>query len=65
MDRDLDHHHLDLPANVATCLNPSLEYAFVKIGDEYHLMAAVLVGIHHESLPYRGLRGSGAPRSRL
>ena len=28
-----------LPANVATCLNPSLEYAFVKIGDEYHLMA--------------------------
>ena len=33
-----------LPANVATCLNPSLEYAFVKIGDEYHLMAAGLVG---------------------
>ena len=32
-----------LPANVATCLNPSLEYAFVKIGDEYHLMAAGLV----------------------
>ena len=32
-----------LPANVATCLNPSLEYAFVKIGDEYHLMAASLV----------------------
>ena len=32
-----------LPANVATCLNPSLEYAFVKIGDEYHLTAAGLV----------------------
>ena len=32
-----------LPANVATCLNPSLEYAFVKIGDEYHLMASGLV----------------------
>ena len=32
-----------LPANVATCLNPSLEYAFVKIGDDYHLMAASLV----------------------
>jgi isoleucyl-tRNA synthetase len=32
-----------LPANVATCLNPSLEYAFVKIGDEYHLMATGLV----------------------
>ena len=32
-----------LPANVATCLNPSLEYSFVKIGDEYHLMAAGLV----------------------
>ena len=32
-----------LPANVATCLNPSLEYAFVKIGGEYHLMAAGLV----------------------
>ena len=32
-----------LPANVATCLNPGLEYAFVKIGDEYHIMAADLV----------------------
>ena len=32
-----------LPANVATCLNPNLEYAFVKIGGEYHLMAAGLV----------------------
>ncbi len=32
-----------LPANVATCLNPNLEYAFVKIGDEYPLMAAGLV----------------------
>ena len=32
-----------LPANVATCLTPSLEYAFVKIGDEYPLMAAGLV----------------------
>ncbi len=32
-----------LPANVATCLNPSLEYAFVKIGDEYHIMATDLV----------------------
>ena len=32
-----------LPANVATCLNPSMEYAFVKIGDEVHIMAAGLV----------------------
>ena len=32
-----------LPANVATCLNPDIEYAFVKIGDEYHIMAAGLV----------------------
>ncbi len=31
-----------LPANVATCLNPGLEYAFVKIGGEYHIMAADL-----------------------
>ena len=32
-----------LPANVATCLNPNLEYAFVKIGDVYHIMARELV----------------------
>ena len=32
-----------LPANVATCLNPNLEYAFVKIGDDYHIMARELV----------------------
>ena len=32
-----------LPANVATCLNPNLEYAFVKIGDAYHIMARQLV----------------------
>ena len=32
-----------LPANVATCLNPDIEYAFVKIGDDYHIMAADLV----------------------
>jgi isoleucyl-tRNA synthetase len=32
-----------LPANVATCLNPNLEYTFVKIGSEYHIMAAELV----------------------
>lgn len=32
-----------LPANVATCLNPNLEYAFVKVGDAYHIMAAELV----------------------
>ena len=32
-----------LPANVATCLNPDIEYAFVKIGDDYHIMAAELV----------------------
>ena len=31
-----------LPANVATCLNPNLEYAFVKIGDAYHIMAREL-----------------------
>lgn len=32
-----------LPANIATCLNPNLEYAFVKIGDAYHIMARELV----------------------
>ena len=32
-----------LPANVASCLNPNLEYAFVKIGDAYHIMARELV----------------------
>ena len=32
-----------LPANVATCLNPNLEYAFVKIGEAYHIMARELV----------------------
>ena len=32
-----------LPANVATCLNPNLDYAFVKIGDAYHIMARELV----------------------
>ena len=32
-----------LPANVATCLNPNLEYAFVKIGDAYHIMDRELV----------------------
>lgn len=32
-----------LPANVATCLNPDIEYAFVKIGNDYHIMAAELV----------------------
>ena len=32
-----------LPANVATCLNPNLEYAFVKIGDAYHIIARELV----------------------
>ena len=32
-----------LSANVATCLNPNLEYAFVKIGDAYHIMARELV----------------------
>ena len=32
-----------LPANVATCLNPNLEYSFVKIGDAYHIMARELV----------------------
>ena len=32
-----------LPGNVATCLNPAIEYSFVKIGEEYHIMAADLV----------------------
>lgn len=32
-----------LPANVATCLGPDLDYAFVKIGEEYHIIAADLV----------------------
>ena len=32
-----------LPANVATCLNPNIEYTFVKIGEDYHIMAAELV----------------------
>ena len=52
-----------LPANVATCLNPNLEYAFVKIGDAYHIMARELVestmkGCHideYEVLPETGL----------
>ena len=54
-----------LPANVATCLNPNLEYAFVKIGDAYHIMARELVestmkGCHideYEILP-ETVRGS-------
>ena len=29
-----------LPANVATCLHPDFDYTFVKIGNDYHLMAA-------------------------
>ncbi len=32
-----------LPANVATCLGPDMEYAFVRIGQDYHIMAAALV----------------------
>lgn len=32
-----------LPANVATCLGPNMEYAFVRIGEDYHVMAAALV----------------------
>lgn len=32
-----------LPGNVATCLNPSIEYAFVEIDGQYHIMAADLV----------------------
>ena len=50
-----------LPANVATCLNPNLEYAFVKIGDAYHIMARELVestmkGCHIDV--YEGLPGT-------
>ena len=32
-----------LPANEAICLNGALEYSFVKVGGEYHIMAAQLV----------------------
>lgn len=32
-----------LPANVAVCLNPEFEYAVVKAGEEYYLMAKELV----------------------
>ena len=32
-----------LPANEAICLNGQFEYSFVKIGDEYHIMATELV----------------------
>ena len=28
-----------LPANVATCVHPDFDYAIVKIGEDYHLMA--------------------------
>ena len=28
-----------LPANVATCVHPDLDYVFVKVGEDYHLMA--------------------------
>ena len=32
-----------LPANEAICLNGAFEYSFVKIGEEYHIMATDLV----------------------
>ena len=32
-----------LPANEAICLNGQFEYSFVKIGEEYHIMATDLV----------------------
>ena len=32
-----------LPANEAICLNGEFEYSFVKIGDEFHIMATELV----------------------
>ncbi len=32
-----------LPANVAICLNPDFNYVFVKIGEDYHVMAEDLV----------------------
>ena len=32
-----------LPANVAVCLNGTFNYVFVKIGDDYHVMAEDLV----------------------
>ena len=32
-----------LPANEAICLNGQFEYSFVKIGDEFHIMATDLV----------------------
>ena len=32
-----------LPANVAICLNPDFDYVFVKIGEDYHVMAEGLV----------------------
>ena len=33
----------DRPANEAICLNGAFEYSFVKIGEEYHIMATELV----------------------
>ena len=53
-----------LPANVATCLNPTIEYSFVKIGEEYHIMAADLVKATMEACGIDGLHRPGAPRSR-
>ena len=32
-----------MPANVAISVNPELEYGWVKVGDEYYLMATELV----------------------
>lgn len=32
-----------LPANVAICLNPEYDYVFVKVGQDYHVMAEALV----------------------
>ena len=50
-----------LPANEAICLNGQFEYSFVKIGEEYHIMATDLVksvmdACHIETVSYTHLR---------
>ena len=61
-----------LPANQAVCIHPEFEYAFVKVGEEVFIMAAILgreggEGVCHARLirllgtrkGQRGIRGSG------
>ena len=48
-----------LPANEAICLNGQFEYSFVKIGDEFHIMATDLVKSVMDSCHIIRLRGGG------